>query len=137
MQLRKILLADDDAEDRSIIQDAMELLNAGDVMQFADNGEEVLNFLEKNSGDLLSLCLIVLDLNMPKMNGTQTLSRLKENEQLKHIPVIIYSTSINPLEKEKCLFLGAHSYITKPVSFKESIETAQKFLEFCHSKAIA
>ena len=89
MQLRKILLADDDAEDRSIIQDAMELLNAGDVMQFADNGEEVLNFLEKNSGDLLSLCLIVLDLNMPKKNGQEVLQEIRETEKLKLIPGVV------------------------------------------------
>ena len=131
MQVRKIILADDDADDRTVIQDVMELLEAGDVMMFAENGEELLDVLQINFSGLSSPCLIVLDLNMPKMNGTQTLSRLKSNEQFKHIPVIIYSTSINPVEKEKCLLLGAHSFITKPLSYKEGIETAHKFLQFC------
>lgn len=133
MQGRKILLADDDAEDRSIIQDAMESLSAGDVMTFANNGEQLLNLLQMASSSNFP-CLIVLDLNMPKMNGTQTLSKIKSDEKFKDIPVIIYSTSINPLEKEKCLTLGAHSFITKPISLKESRETAQTFLQFCQLK---
>ena len=136
MQGRKILLADDDAEDRAIVQDAMEFLNAGDVMLFANNGEQLLDLLKENTNESLSFCLIVLDLNMPKMNGTQTLSALKNDERLKHIPVIIYSTSINPVEKEKCLLLGAHSFITKPISFKESRETAETFLQFCKAETI-
>ena len=136
MQVRKIILADDDADDRTVVQDAMELLDAADVMVFAENGEKLLDLLQKNFTGLSSPCLIVLDLNMPRMNGTQTLSRLKTNEQFKHIPVIIYSTSINPVEKEKCLLLGAHSFITKPLSYKESIETAQTFLQFCTKEKV-
>ena len=136
MQVPKILFADDDAEDRLIIRDAMELLNAGDIMVFADNGEKLLELLKTNFTTWLP-CLIVLDLNMPKMNGTRTLTWLKNNENFKHIPVIIYSTSVNPMEKEKCLLLGAHSFITKPISFIESKETALIFLQFCQSRKIA
>ena len=137
MLLEKILLADDDVEDRYILQDAMQSLNAGDIMLFADNGVQVFDFLEKNFDGSMNLCLIVLDLNMPKMNGTQTLGKLKTDERFKHIPVIIYSTSINPFEKKNCLDLGAHAYITKPISLKESMETAQLFLQFCQSEKTA
>lgn len=133
----KIVLADDDVEDRFIMQEAMESLNAGTVLMFADNGEQLLELLRKNFTSSVYPCLIVLDMNMPKMNGTQTLSTLKSDENFKDIPVIIYTTSINPLEKEKCLSLGAHSFITKPISIKESRETAQTFLQFCHFEAIA
>jgi len=131
MQVRKILLADDDAEDISVMKDAMTLLNVNDIIWPALNGELAWNILQKNFESSLIPCLIVLDLNMPKMNGTQTLSKIKNDNRFKEIPVIIYSTSINPLEKEKCILLGAHSYITKPVSFEESIETAKIFLQFC------
>ena len=62
MQVRKIILADDDAEDRAIIQDAMELLDAGDVMMFAENGEELWDLLQKSFTELTYPCLIVLDL---------------------------------------------------------------------------
>lgn len=121
MHSPKILLADDDVEDRLIIGDAIKLLNAGDVMWYADNGLHAFNLLEKSFDDNITPCLIVLDLNMPKMNGTKTLGRLKNDERFKNIPVIIYSTSINPIEKESCMLLGAHSYITKPISFLESM----------------
>ena len=134
MEVQKILLADDDLEDKAIIQDAMEMLNVMDVLYFADNGEHAWKLLEQMQEDDNVPCLIVLDLNMPKMNGAQVLSKIKGDERFRDIPVIIYSTSINTLEKDKCLLLGAHSYITKPVSFNESIETAKKFLAFCHQK---
>ncbi|HVG13873.1 MAG TPA: response regulator [Chitinophagaceae bacterium] len=137
MQEKKILLADDDVEDRIIIQDAMESLDAGDIMMFADNGEQLLNLLEHNFKSSAKPCLIVLDLNMPKLNGTQTLSKIKSDIKFQHIPVIIYSTSINPLEKEKCLSLGANSFITKPISFKESRETAKTFLQYCEPDTTA
>lgn len=128
MAVRTILLADDDAEDRAILKEAIEDISAETALQVAGNGEELLHLLddEYNKGNIA--VLIILDLNMPRLNGTQTLSRLKSNHLYKHIPVVIYSTSVNPLEKEKCMLLGAHSYITKPISYKESMETAERFL---------
>ena len=136
MQACKILLADDDPDDRSIIMDAMEVMNAGGWMKFAENGQKVLDILEEEFGADNTPQLIVLDLNMPKMNGTQTLGHLKRDDRFKNIPVIIYSTSINPLEKEKCMTLGAHSYMTKPVSFTESVERARAFLTFCEPQNV-
>ena len=79
----------------------------------------------------------VLDLNMPKMNGTDTLKNIKSDPRFSNIPVIIYSTSINPLEKEACMLLGAHSYITKPLSFTESLDTAKLFLKLCGVQSFA
>ena len=128
--MSKIILADDDIDDRIIIQDAIDSLYASIEILYANNGEQVWNMLQENIDSILP-CLIVLDLNMPKMNGTETLHKLKTDERFKNIPVIIFSTSINPIEKEKCLLLGAHSYITKPVSFKEAREIAMTFLQFC------
>ena len=72
--------------------------------------------------------LIILDLNMPKLNGRQTLQWIKNQPELKHIPVIIYSTSLNPIEKDECLSLGAHAYIIKPISYRESVSIAENFL---------
>ena len=127
----KILLADDDPDDRAIIKDAMDELEAGHVLCFAENGEEALSILHKDYSLQHQPSLIILDLNMPRMNGTETLRKLKNDERFNKIPVIIFSTSINPLEKKKCMELGAHSYITKPISFKESMDTAKTFLQFC------
>ena len=128
MPVRTILLADDDAEDRAIIKEAIEDISKSSALQVAENGEELLHLLDEEYRKGNIAVLIILDLNMPRLNGTQTLSRLKSNHLYKDIPVVIYSTSVNPLEKEKCMLLGAHSYITKPISYKESMETAERFL---------
>jgi CheY-like chemotaxis protein len=127
----KILLVDDDPEDRAIMQEAIELVPGKDSYWFAEDGEDALSKLEDYYLTGHIPCLIVLDLNMPRMNGTQTLSHLKADERFCNIPVIIYSTSVNQMEKEKCMRLGAHSYIAKPVSFKESVDTASLFNGFC------
>ena len=127
----KILVADDDADDRAILQDAMTELNASQVLCFAQNGEDALRLLGNDFTVTYKPALIILDLNMPKLNGTETLRRIKNDERFKTVPVIIYSTSLNPMEKDKCMLLGAHSYITKPVTFKESMDTARSFLAFC------
>ena len=137
MEAFKILLVDDDPEDRAILKDAMEMIFAGDIISFAENGEQALAILENRYQANDMPCLVVLDLNMPKMNGTETLRRIKSNEHFKNITVVIYSTSINPLEKEKCMHLGAHSYITKPISYNECMATAQTFLGFCVSEPMA
>lgn len=127
----KILLVDDDADDRAIIVDALNRLNSGNMITCVENGEAALNFLHEKAGKEALPCLIVLDLNMPKMNGRETLKHLKSDKRFTEIPVIIYSTSVNPLEEEICLSLGAQLYITKPVSFRESLDTAGLLIRLC------
>ena len=131
MEAWKILIVDDDPEDRSIIKEAMDAIEAGEIIEFAENGLRAIDILNRDFNADNPPCLVVLDLNMPKMNGTQTLSLLKSDARFRSIPVIIYSTSINPFEKEKCMLLGAHDYITKPISYQQSIDTAKTFLRFC------
>jgi CheY-like chemotaxis protein len=132
MQLCKILMADDDPDDRMILEDAIQTLYPHKIISFVENGQALWDALNRGNanGDIPSL--VVLDLNMPKLNGSETLKAIKADERFKHIPVIIYSTSVNPLEKEKCLRLGAHSYMVKPSSIKESLATAHIFLGLCN-----
>jgi CheY-like chemotaxis protein len=133
MAMAKILLVDDDPEDRSIIIDALAHLNAENSISCADNGEGALKLLLEYAALDIYPCLIVLDLNMPRMNGTETLKEVKKDARFRNIAVVIYSTSINPLEKEACMSLGARLYVTKPDSYKESIDTARLFLDLCSS----
>ena len=69
--------------------------------------------------------LIVLDLNMPILNGMETLSRLKAHSLYKNIPVIMFTTSIHEVEKAKCLEIGAADFIKKPARFQQTISTAK------------
>jgi CheY-like chemotaxis protein len=130
MQLNNILMVDDDLEDMQIIKDAFHEIESDAQMSFAENGQQAIDMLQQASGALP--CLIVLDLNMPRMNGRQTLSFLKSHDQFKHITVIIYSTSVNEHEKQACLELGAAEYVIKPVTYKSAIEIAHKFSSLCN-----
>lgn len=131
MRLKQILIVDDDPEDREIILDAMKLIHDQDIIMFAENGEQALDILHDRSNAKQLPCLVVLDLNMPRMNGTETLKIIKNREEFRDVQIIIYSTSVNPVEKDRCLQLGASDFITKPISFEESKSTAKKFLAFC------
>jgi DNA-binding response OmpR family regulator len=75
--------------------------------------------------------LIVLDLNMPILNGMETLSRLKSHSVYKNIPVIIFTTSVHEVEKARCLEIGALDFIKKPARFQQTISTAR----FLHESA--
>jgi len=126
----KILLADDDPEDRMIMADTFKEINLSHIIHFVENGESILTYLDSIYTTYPLPSLIVLDLNMPRMNGTQTLKHLKSNDRYRNIPVIIFSTSINIIEKDECLKTGAVSYIVKPVTYKECLETAKSFYDF-------
>lgn len=130
MSDRKIYLADDDHDDWFIIEDSMKEIGFKDAIHFFSDGLKLIEALGllQNDDDLPNL--IILDLNMPKTNGTDTLYQIKKDDRFKHIPVIIYSTSINSLEKQKCLELGAYDYVTKPVSSKDSATVARLFASF-------
>ncbi|TDW96630.1 response regulator receiver domain-containing protein [Dinghuibacter silviterrae] len=128
---KRILLADDDREDQFIIAEAFEEIGVKDILHFVENGEHVLAWLETCAAEGTLPELIVLDLNMPKMNGTQTLLRLKEDERFRHIPVIIYSTSLNNIERDECIRLGAHSYVIKGITFNECKNIAKTLYDCC------
>jgi CheY-like chemotaxis protein len=68
---------------------------------------------------------------MPRLNGTQTLRIIKKDSRYKNIPVYIYSTSLNPIEKDECIMMGAQDYIIKPISYAESLKVAQLFKDKC------
>jgi CheY-like chemotaxis protein len=111
-----ILLADDDLDDCIFFKDALDELDIQTNLVYVHDGEELLEYLQKKKPlpDLL-----FLDLNMPRKNGYECLLKIKENEKLKYIPVIIYSTSFES-EIVNLLFKnGAHFYFRKPADFAE------------------
>lgn len=123
----EILVVDDDLEDHMILQSFFSEAGLDDIVQYRENGQEALFFLETIGDDTLLPRLIVLDLNMPILNGTQTLLRLKQTPRLKSIPVIIFSTSQNETEKRKCLSLGAVDYMVKPLTLEEGRQIISRF----------
>jgi CheY-like chemotaxis protein len=116
-----ILIAEDDADDRFLLQAAFQENGFTDSLHFVENGVELMDYLAtlKKEGDLPILLpkFILLDLNMPKKDGREVLKEIKQHPDLKKIPVVIFSTTNNEQEMRRCYELGANSYITKPNSF--------------------
>jgi len=121
-----ILIAEDDADDRFLLQAAFEENGFKDTLCFMENGVEVLDYLyaiDTSEMDQKLPRFILLDLNMPKKDGREVLKELKQHPELKKIPVVIFSTTNNEQEMRRCYELGANSYITKPNSFESLIKT--------------
>jgi CheY-like chemotaxis protein len=127
-----ILIADDDQEDRYLLHTAFEEIGRSNDIHLVENGLQVFSYLDA-AQDTGMPALIVLDLNMPILNGMETLLRLKAHNVYKNIPVIIFTTSIHEVEKEKCLKIGAVDFIRKPARFQQTISTAR----FLHESATA
>lgn len=126
----QILVVDDDLEDHFILDTFFKEEQLDDIVVYRENGKQAIEYLEKISDDTLLPRLIVLDLNMPILNGTQTLFRLKQTLRFKNIPVIIFSTSQNETEKRKCLSLGAVGYMVKPLTQEECRKIIRHFSTF-------
>lgn len=114
---RRILLVEDDADDRKYFLEAVQEIDPAIEVAIAKNGKEGLAILESADGSLPDY--IFLDLRMPKVNGRQFLLQVKESEKLKAIPVIIYTTSKEVEEAEELQGLGAVHFISKPSNTEE------------------
>ena len=110
-RVRKILYADDDLDDKTWVSEASQLLDYSLDIDFVENGRQVFEYL-KNYLELPAL--IVLDLNMPELDGRQTLKKLKTSSEYKDIPVVIVTTSSNKVDMDICSRLGASLYLVKP-----------------------
>ena len=122
-----ILMADDDDDDRLMTQDALEESRVINNLHMVKDGVELLEYLRREGKYAdASLSprpgLILLDLNMPRMDGREALNEIKSDPNLKTIPVVILTTSKDETDKIKGYTLGAASYITKPVSFEGLVD---------------
>jgi CheY-like chemotaxis protein len=122
-----ILMADDDEDDRLLTQDALAESRVLNELHFVEDGVELLEYLERKGKFAQKEAsprpgLILLDLNMPRMDGREALQAIKANPNLKGIPVVILTTSQQEEDMVKGYDLGAASYITKPVTFDGLVE---------------
>ncbi len=115
-----VMLVDDDLDDHEILCLALESVSPSIACLYYDSAQKALDHLIQNA--VAHPDYIFLDLNLPGMNGMQFLEALKKDESCNAIPVIAYSTSILPSDKEKVLQLGAEYFFIKPSSHKELIE---------------
>jgi CheY-like chemotaxis protein len=139
MSLRpfNILMADDDPEDLELIEDAVLHIRPEARLHKVHSGKKAIEFLSRQKDDELP-CLMILDYNMPELNGAEVLSELNAHSRYKNIPKLILSTSNAPLHVHECMSKGAAEYFVKPTNMKELNALVEKMLGYCngHSSGI-
>ena len=121
-----ILSAEDDPDDRLFIKKAIDEAGIQGRVDFVPDGKSLIEKLtEQYDGHLPDILL--LDLNMPFMDGLEVLKVLREHEDIRDLPVIILTTSSEQTDIDRCYSLGAKFFVTKPDSFYELVEVARTF----------
>lgn len=123
----KIILTDDDIDDRMFFEDAIEEINIATELKTFNHGQDLMDYLCNDCEELPSL--IFLDLNMPIKNGMECLIEIRKTPRLQNIIVAIYSTSSSEEDIEETFVNGANIYINKPTSFNELKKVIEKVLQ--------
>jgi len=117
---RPILLVEDDKIDAMTVKRAMKDLKITNLLAHVYNGLEALDYLKNLNNE--KPCIILLDLNMPKMNGIELLKNLKKDESFKKIPVVVLTTSNAEKDKTESFNLSIAGYMLKPVDYKQFVD---------------
>jgi CheY-like chemotaxis protein len=127
-----VLMADDDEDDCLLVESAFQEMDVDYELRFVGDGEELLDYLF-NEGDFADLekyprpNLILLDLNMPLIDGREALVRIKSDPQLKNIPILILTTSREEQDITLTRQAGASSFLSKPEGFQDLTDMLEKF----------
>lgn len=130
-----ILMADDDLDDRLLVEDALAEIHLKNPLEFVGDGVELMDYLSRRgnyshlAGTLLP-GLILLDLNMPRKDGRVVLQEIKQDARLRKIPIVILTTSSAQEDLVSSYHLGANSFIIKPVTFDKLVKTMRAVTEY-------
>jgi CheY-like chemotaxis protein len=122
-----ILYAEDDFDDFDSLKEALDQLSDHQLLLHAKNGQEAVSFIENAT---ILPCLVVLDLNMPVMDGKEVLKWLKERDEYKDIPVMIFTTSSREEDVKLCQNYGC-TFFRKPTLYRDLLHVAQTMLQLC------
>ena len=131
-----ILMADDDEEDCELTRDALQDARLANEMKFVHDGQELIDYLRREgtyadaSADAPRPGIILLDLNMPKMDGREALAEIKADESLRRIPIVVLTTSKDEEDVLRTYDLGVNSFITKPVTFTGLVEVMRTWTRY-------
>lgn len=123
----KIVVAEDDPDDRMFVQEALEESRLANDLVFAEDGEILMDYLYRRGqyaglADTSRPGLILLDLNMPKKDGREVIKEIKSDPELRRIPIVVLTTSKAEEDICRSYDLGVNSFITKPVTFESLVE---------------
>ena len=125
-----ILCVDDDDDDHFLLKSAIKEVDPDmQTMEF-HNGAQALKYLKEARDEHALPCVMVLDINMPVMDGKETLKRIKADPELSHVQVVVLTTSASRTDKEYFASLGVEMY-TKPVKGQELTRIAELFIQHC------
>lgn len=130
-----ILMAEDDPDDRELIRDVFAESGLQNELRFVESGEELMDYLRHRNryaepASAPAPGLILLDLNMPGMGGRESLEHIKNDPELRHIPVVVLTTSRAEEDVVQSYRHGASSYITKPATFSELVRMARNLQRY-------
>ena len=125
-----ILIGEDDLDDEELLKELFSSVDPSFELTFINNGRQLIEHLGTLSDNQLP-CLIILDYNMPELNGADILENLNTNHRYADVPKIIWSTSGTETYRKKCLDLGAEDYIIKPSRVSELILAIKQMLSYC------
>lgn len=126
-----ILLAEDNEDDVLLIQDAFEEAKRS-ILNVVRDGEEAMSYLRREGKylDAAPPSIVLLDINMPKKDGFEVLKEMKADPGLRHLPVVIFTTSDRDMDIESSYAGGACSFITKPLGYDQFVDFATRFLYY-------
>jgi len=134
-QQHVILMAEDDADDRLLVRDALAECKLEDTVRFVADGEELMDYLLRRGKYLTPEAaprptFILLDLNMPRKDGRQALREIRAHPDLRRLPVVVFTTSKAEADVEKLYDLGANSFVVKPVAFDALVKIVGQLAQY-------
>jgi CheY-like chemotaxis protein len=127
---RTVLCVDDDPDDHELVCNTISDIDPSVKVVHAADGAEALSYLIKAKEEAALPCLVILDINMPRMDGKQTLAALKKDQQLSDLPVVVFSTSKNPMDEMFCARYGVE-LVTKPSNMRNMQLEVKRLLQHC------
>jgi two-component system response regulator len=131
-----ILMADDDEEDRELTRDALQDSRLAKQMKFVVDGQELIDYLRRQGRyaerlrDAPRPGIILLDLNMPRMDGREALAEIKSDQSLRAIPIVVLTTSKDQEDVTRTYALGANSFISKPVTHTGLVDVMRSLTKY-------
>jgi CheY-like chemotaxis protein len=125
-----ILYVEDNEDFVDVVERAIGQIDGTTVLRTIDDGALALNTLERLAEDKTKPKLILIDLNLPGLSGLDLLKKIKETQALKHVPIIMFSTSDNPKDIRSSLEFGANAYVTKPLGYSNLVKCLSAMHEF-------
>jgi two-component system response regulator len=130
-----IVMADDDADDQALVRDAAREAGIEARIDCVADGHELIAYLRARAdaalrGDAQARTFVLLDLNMPQLDGREALARIRRDERLRHLPVVVFSTSTHAGDVLGSYRAGANSYVVKPSSYVDFVRLMRELADY-------